>query len=170
MLTIALDVKRFVLQRLLTALLFFFLFVDLKDLGFSYHRIVQVLDTSLLLLMAATTRLAHESAYLGPLHRRVLVHLLHSHALVHEADPFLKGKQLLIRHDIWVDLFAEKVQPLIGYIELVEPGIVCDVRCVEVELLVMAHWWVRLEHRTTLEPHVLLVLLQKLVLLGFRVQ
>ena len=67
-----------------------------------------------------------ELSDLTTLHSWVLIHLLHGHTFMYKANPFLQRKQLLICHYIRIDLLTEEVKPLVGYIELVHAGVVCD--------------------------------------------
>ena len=64
------------------------------------------------------------SSNLAPLHGRILVHFLHSHAFGHKTNSFLKCQELLIRHYVRVDLLAEEVQSLISDIKFVHPSVI----------------------------------------------
>jgi len=82
------------------------------------------------------------------LHRRVLVHLLYSHAFGHETYPFLQCDELLVCHDVRIDRFSKQMQPFICHIKLIHACIVSHQRSVKVQLLVQSSSWVRPEHRS----------------------
>lgn len=76
---------------------------------------------------------------LKPRHRWILIHLLNFHTLGHKANPFLQGQKLLIRHDIHVHLFSEKMSSLFSHGVLIH-GIVVEHLRVVAELPVINTW------------------------------